>query len=262
MPELPDVESFRRTASDVAVGATVTAVTDVDPRVLRGTTPQGLGQALKGAHIDTAERHGKWLWLRTDRRSDVLLHFGMTGGLHQHDGHEQACEHDRVALVLDDDTRLALHMQRLLGGLWLVRSEADAHRITGALGPDALDLDGHDLQDLLGASRATLKSALMDQERLAGLGNELADEVCWQVHLHPETRCTELTGRHWEGVAEALGRVLDVGLDMGQVPRAEGFLNDAREDDDPHCPRCGARLRNDTVAGRTTWWCPKEQSAP
>lgn len=262
MPELPDVESFRRTATDVAVGATVSAVTDVDPRVLRTTTPQGLGQALKGARIDAAERHGKWLWLRTDRRSDILLHFGMTGGLHQHAADEPACEHDRVALALDDNTRLALHMQRLLGGVWLVRSDADARRITGALGPDALDLDSEDLQDLLGDSRAGLKSALMDQERLAGLGNELADEVCWQVRRHPETRCTELTEQDWGDLAESLGRVLDVGVDMGQVPRADGFLNDAREDDDPHCPRCGARLRNDTVAGRATWWCPKEQSTP
>lgn len=262
MPELPDVEGFRRTADDVAVGRTVTAITATDERVLRNTTPQGMGRALKGARVDAVQRHGKWLWLRTDQRCDLLLHFGMTGGLHPHTADEPACGHDRLVLALDDDTHLAVHMQRLLGGAWRVRSEAEAREITGALGPDALGLDGDDLQELLGGSRATLKSALMDQERLAGLGNELVDEVCWQVRRHPATGSADLTPSDWDDLAEALARVLDVGVDMGQVPRAEGFLNDAREDDEPHCPRCGTRLRRDTVAGRSTWLCPKEQPAP
>lgn len=262
MPELPDVEGFRAVAEDTAVGRTIRAVSDVDPRVLRTTSPQGLGRALDGARIDGADRHGKWLWLRTDRRSDLLLHFGMTGGLHPHPTDEPPCAHDRLVLVLDDGTRLALHMQRLLGGAWLVADEDEARSITGELGPDALDLSADDLRELLGDSRAGLKSALMDQERLAGLGNELADEVCWQVHRHPATPCTELSDDDWRGLADAVARVLDVGVDVGQVPRAEGFLNDAREDDEPHCPRCGQRLRRDTIAGRTTWWCPKEQPEP
>lgn len=167
-----------------------------------------------------------------------------------------------LRLVLDDGTRLALHMQRLLGGAWLVSDPAEAQRITGALGPDALDLAGDDLQERLADSRGGLKSALMDQERLAGLGNELADEVCWQVHRHPATPCSDMDDADWDQLADAIARVLDVGLDMGQVPRAEGFLNDATEDGDPHCPRCGARLSRGTVAGRTTWWCPKEQPEP
>ena len=73
MPELPDVEGFRAVAEDLAVGRTVTGVTVDDDRVLRTTTPQGLGQALRDAPIEATERHGKWLWLRTDARSDLLL---------------------------------------------------------------------------------------------------------------------------------------------------------------------------------------------
>lgn len=262
MPELPDVEGFRAVAEDLAVGRTVAGVTVDDDRVLRTTTPQGLGQALRDASIDATERHGKWLWLRTDARSDLLLHFGMTGQLHGHDADDEACEHDRLLLTFDDDTRLALHMPRLFGGAWLVRSESEARDITGELGPDALDVDADDLRALLADSRAGLKSALMDQDRLAGLGNELADEVCWQVEIHPATTCSDLDDEAWDELADAIAHVLDVGIDVGQVPHRDGFLNDVRDDDDPHCPRCGTALSRDTIAGRTTWWCPEDQPAP
>lgn len=262
MPELPDVEGFRAVAEDVAVGATVRRVETTDDRVLRNTTPQGLGQALADARVTGTERHGKWLWLRTDASSDLLLHFGMTGQLHAHDEGDGACDHDRLLLDLDDGTRLALHMPRLFGGAWRVRDASEARDVTGALGPDALGLDADELRDLLADSRAGLKSALMDQGRLAGLGNELADDVCWQVRVHPATRCADVADPTWGELADALGHVLDVGLDVGQVPRRDGFLNDVREDDDPHCPRCGAPLERDQVAGRTTWWCPEEQPEP
>lgn len=262
MPELPDVDGFRQVAQGAAVGRRIDAVTVDDDRVLRTTTPQGLGQALSGATVEAAERHGKWLWLRTDATSDLLLHFGMTGGLHTHADDDPGCEHDRLALRLASGTRLALQMQRLLGGAWLVRSDDEGRAITGQLGPDARRLDAAGLRERLADSRATLKSALMDQERVAGLGNELADEVCWQVRVHPGTSCRDLDDDGWAAVARTLSRVLDVGVDQGQVPRGEGFLNDVREDDDPHCPRCGTRLRRGTVAGRTTWWCPQDQPAP
>ncbi len=118
-------------------------------------------------------------------------------------------------------------MPRLFGGAWLVRSESEARDVTGQLGPDALDLD--------------------------------ADEVCWQVEVHPATTCADLDEGTWDALADAIGGVLDVGIDVGQVPHRDGFLNDVRDDEDPHCPRCGTALRRDTIAGRTTWWCPEDQ---
>lgn len=264
MPELPEVETARRCAEDHVLDHTITAVACDEPLLLRNTTPQGLGRALHGATITSVDRTGKWVRLTTDARSDALLHFGMTGSLRWHDdgdgGHGEY-EHVRVTVDGDAPGVLALRMPRKFGGMWLVRDDDEREEITGVLGLDGLDAGPDDLRDLLGGSRAGLKSALMDQDRVAGIGNLLSDELCWQIRTHPAVRCRDL-GDVWDDLAAALARALDVGLDLGHVPTAEGFLLDARDDEDPQCPRCGAPLARGTIAGRTSRWCPREQPDP
>lgn len=260
MPELPDVEAHRRLADRHAVGGTVASVSCSDPQILRDTTPQGLGRALSRATFTAAQRHGKWLWLTTDAASDVLMHFGMTGALHWHpDG--DACERDLVRFHLGGGM-LAYAVTRKLGGVWLVGSERERGEVTGPLGIDALDLDERAAREALAGSRAGLKAALMDQARIAGIGNLLADEVCWRVRVHPATRCADLAEGCWAALAEALAQVLDAGIEAGQVPADAGTLTGARDAEDERCPRCGEPLAAGTIAGRTSRWCPREQPAP
>lgn len=261
MPELPDVEAQRRLAQRHAVGATVDAVRCPVPEILRSTTPQGLGRALSGATIESAERQGKWLWLATSAANDLLAHFGMTGELHWHPEDEPVCEGDLVHLLLDGGV-LAYHAIRKLGGVWVVRGEDERREVTGELGVDALEADGEVLRERLGDSTASLKSALMDQRLVAGIGNLLADELCWQVRLHPALSCPDVPDSAWEDLAEALSRVLAAGIAAGQVPAEEGFLTAVREEDDPRCPRCAAQLARSTIAGRTSRWCPQDQPDP
>lgn len=262
MPELPEVETARRYAERRVLDHTVTAVACDEPLLLRNTTPQGLGRALTGSTITSVDRTGKWVRLTTDARSDALLHFGMTGSLRWYrDGAHGDADHVRFTVDGDDPGVLALHMPRKLGGVWISRSDAEREEITGVLGVDALDAGADDLRALLGSSRAGLKSALMDQDKVAGIGNLLSDELCWQIEVHPATPCTDV-GDVWDDLADALARALDVGLDLGHVPTADGFLLDVRDDEDPQCPRCGAPLAQATIAGRTSRWCPREQPDP
>lgn len=93
------------------------------------------------------------------------------------------------------------------------------------------------------------------------IGNLLSDELCCQIEVHPATPCTDV-GDVWDDLADALARALDVGLDLGHVPTADGFLLDVRDDEDAQCPRCGAPLAQATIAGRTSRWCPREQPDP
>lgn len=261
MPELPDVEAQRHVARRYAVGGSVAAVSVQDRQILRNTTPQGLGRALRGATIEGAQRHGKWLWLVTDARSDVLVHFGMTGSFHWHAEDASPCRHDLVRLTMKGGV-FAYNATRKLGGVWVVRTDAEREQITGPLGLDALDADEDALRERIGGSSAALKAALMDQTRLAGVGNLLADEVCWQAKVHPATRARDLDDRAWGEVADALAHVLDVGIDVGQVPEEEGFLTRVRDDRDAGCPRCGASLAAGTIAERTSRWCSREQPDP
>lgn len=268
MPELPEVETARRVAERRLVGKVVVGIECDDPRLLRSTSPQGLGRAVSGATVVAAERTGKWVRLATDATSDVLVHFGMTGSFHWHaqepDEDEHGlppCEFDHVRWSTAEGV-FALHMPRKLGGCWLVRTDEERREVTGRLGVDALDADADTLRAELADSRAGLKSALMDQDRVAGIGNLLSDELCWQVAIHPSTPCDTLDDAVFDELADELARALDVGLDLGHVPTADGFLLDVRHRDDAACPRCGERLVSATIAGRTSVWCPAEQPDP
>ena len=258
MPELPEVETYRRRAEEGLVGHRVAHVACDDELLLRNTSPGGLGRVLADATIEDATRTGKWVTLRTDANQDVVVHFGMTGSFHRHDDGDR-CEFDHVRLVLDDGAVFSLHMPRKLGGVWVVRDADERDEVRGSLGVDALEADADDLRAALAGSRGGLKSMLMDQEKVAGVGNLLSDELCWQVRHHPATPCDELDDAVFDELADELARALDVGLDLGHVPTTDGFLLDVRGDGGP-CPRDGSDLEEDRIGGRTSRWCPQCQA--
>jgi formamidopyrimidine-DNA glycosylase len=257
MPELPDIEGFRRVLADHAAGREVRAVTVPDEALLEGTTPQGLGQALRGRRLAEPRRHGKWLLGPTEDGPLLLFHFRMTGELVWADDGEHHA-HDRVVLRFDEG-ELRYREQRRLGRLWLVRRESEVTEVTGELGPDAQEVDRQQLGELLAGRQAMVKSALMDQRRLAGVGNELSDEVLWDARLNPRTRTDELSEADLDRLHGSLHRVLERSVAAGRIPEQPGWLESQRGADDPRCPRCGTALRRATVAGRTAHWCPNCQ---
>lgn len=264
MPELPDVEGWKRYVNRFAAGRSVERVEVTDPNVVRNTTAQGLGQAINGRTIENAERAGKYLLVRTGEPTHdptVVLHFGMTGELVWRTDPDPPHDHDRVLFHLDGG-RLDYRTQRKLGGVWLAGSGTDVGEITGELGPDAADLTRDQLVDLLEGRRGQLKSALMDQDLMAGVGNELSDEILWQACLHPHTSVGDLDEDELDALHEALESVLSESVRHGRIPRADGWLESVRDDDEPDCPRCGAPIDRIDAAGRTSYVCPEEQPAP
>jgi formamidopyrimidine-DNA glycosylase len=99
----------------------------------------------------------------------------------------------------------------------------------------------------------------MDQRLIAGLGNLMVDEIAWRARVNPRARVARLSGRRIDRLWEAMTEVVRDSLPTGRVPPAEGWLTGVRDAREPCCPRCGARLRKSTVAGRTTAWCPRCQ---
>lgn len=257
MPELPDVEGFRRVLADHAAGREVRAVTVPDEALLEGTTPQGLGQALRGRRLAEPRRHGKWLLAPTEDGPVLLFHFRMTGELVWADDGERH-PHDRVVLRFDEG-ELRYREQRRLGRLWLLRSETALTEVTGALGPDLQEVDRERFAELVAGRRAMLKSALMDQRRLAGIGNELSDEILWDARLNPRTPTSDLSAADLDRLHASLRRVLEQSLEAGRIPEEPGWLESQRGADDPRCPRCDTALRRRTVSGRTAYWCPECQ---
>ncbi len=185
----------------------------------------------------------------------------MTGYLSWAHHSEPRHTHDRIVFVCEGG-ELRVNMMRKLGGVWLASDEGEVAEITGPLGPDAWQLSLEDLGDLLAHRGGGIKSALMDQEFVAGIGNILADETLWQARIHPRRRGGHLARDEIAALHSALRHVLEVSVDHGHLPRHRSWLTSARDVGDPLCPRCDTRIEKGSVASRTTYWCPSCQPEP
>lgn len=259
MPEILEVETYRRTAAR-ALGRRIATVQADDAWFLKGgISGAEVEAALTGARLAAARRRGKLLMVDLDDGPVLGLRFGMTGRLlvdgaagidrleYSSDRDDPAW--DRFALGFDDGGSLVLRDPRRLGGVELDPDEQ-------ALGPDAWTVGVAGLRDAVAGSVAPLKARLMDQSRLAGMGNLLTDETLWRAGLAPDREAGSLAPNELRRLHRHLRRVLDE-LDARGGSHC-GDLHDQRHRDG-HCPRDGAALRRDTVGGRTTYWCPRHQ---
>src|SRR5206468_12664672 len=191
MPELPDVESFRRYFDATSLHQ---RIDDVDVRnayVLKGVSGRELARRLKGRSFESTRRHGKHLFARADSNVWLRLHFGMTGSRRYFKGEEKAPPHTRVLFVFAKDYRLAFDDQRKFGQVGLLE-DVDEFLRKRALGPDALDIDVAEFKAKLARHRGAVKSILMNQRLIAGIGNIYADEILFHTRIHPATQIARL----------------------------------------------------------------------
>jgi formamidopyrimidine-DNA glycosylase len=259
MPELPDVEGFRRVAAR-ARGRTVRSVAVRDAGVLRGVSAARLECGLRGRRIGEPYRRGKWLMVPVGADQVLAFHFGMTGGLLLRPAHEPAHPHDRVLIRLGDE-ELRYRDQRKLKGLRL-EDRASASNLLSDLGPDAAGLTQQELDRALTGRRARVKTVLLDQSAVAGLGNLLADEILWRARVHPARPAADLDRAERGRLLAGTRRVLRTAMRDGRVPPRRAWLTGRRDRERPDCPRCGSVLRHRAVGGRSTYWCPGCQPEP
>ena len=237
-----------------------------DARVLRNVTPTEFYPRIAGCRFGEPHRHGKWLYLPTDGPM-LLWHNGMTGQLHfvSHDsrGPEPTTELASVRLTISVDGGLLRFADRRgLGGLWVTDPDAELAAITGAQGPDALGIALATFQTLLQGRRGSVKSTLMQQLVLAGLGNMLSDEICWRAHVHPGRSVATLSDGEVRQLHRALGFATRTAADHGAIPRTPRWLSSTRDLEPAPCPRCRTELRRTRLNGRTAIWCPRCQRQP
>ncbi len=261
MPELIEVEAYRRLAEARALDREIAEVVALDAWWLKGgLTADALADALCGRRFAAARRKGKRLLLETSENGPVLgLRFGMTGRLLV-DGYagvdsllyssdREVARWDRLVVRFADGGDLRVRDPRRLGGAELDPDEA-------RLGPDAASLGPAALAGLLRGSRAPLKARLMDQARLSGLGNLLVDEVLFQAGLDPTREAGSLTPAELRRLHRWIRRTI-TDLDTRGGSHTGEFLP-ARQPGGV-CPRDGTPLVRRTVGGRTTWSCPHHQ---
>src|SRR6266513_305501 len=255
MPELPDVETFKRYLNATSLHQ---RIDDVDVRnayVLKDVTARKLARGLKGRRFESSRRHGKHLFVHANGDVWLRLHFGMTGSLHYFKNDEQAPRHARVLFVFAGNRRLAFDDQRRFGQLGLLK-DVDEFLKKRALGPDALDLDLRGFRKILGNRRGAVKSVLMNQQLIAGIGNIYADEILFRARMHPATEISSLGDKALTKLFRAtryiLNRAIAAKADVNQIPRSWLLPHRGKGG---KCPRCGRKLRSAKIGGRTAWFC-------
>ncbi|GAA5126618.1 Fpg/Nei family DNA glycosylase [Pseudonocardia adelaidensis] len=255
MPELPDVEGFRRVLAEHGAGRPVQGVDVLDRGVLRGIAPKPFAERLRGRRLEEPSRHGKWLIVPVRDGPVLLAHFGMTGSLEWAPDGVERHRHDRVVFVLPGG-ELRYRDMRKLQGLRLAADDGEVEKVLGDVGPDALTVTRAQLRELLRGRRRQVKPALADQSVLAGLGNLLADEILWHARIHPRRTCAVLTDDDLARLHRSMRSVLRRSVAAERVPPRPSWLTGHRDDRPGSCPRCGAALAHGRTGGRGTTWCP------
>jgi formamidopyrimidine-DNA glycosylase len=259
VPELIEIELYRRLA-DRCVGRRIAGVCAPDAWYLKGGLDRAqLEAALVSGDVAAVRRIGKVLLVDLRDRPTLGLRFGMTGRLLvdgdpaierlEYGSARAVAAWDRFGLRFEEGGDLVIRDPRRLGGVVLDLDER-------GLGPDAATVDARQLGHVLAASGTPLKVRLMDQRRLAGLGNLLTDEVLWRAGLSPCRPGGSLSARERGRLAATVRSTVAELTQRGGSHT--GDLQPARRRDG-RCPRDGRPLRRDTVGGRTTYWCPSHQ---
>jgi len=261
MPELPDVETFKRYINSTALRKKIKQVEVKVASLVEGSSGKALSKALTGKRMTKTDRHGKYLLARLSSKKWLVLHFGMTGDLHYYKADDEEPDYTALRLDFANGYHLAYTNRRKLGKIALV-DDPDELAEKKDLGPDVYsdELDADRFIDIIRRSNGGIKTALMNQSMMAGLGNVYADEVLFQTGFHPGAKVTALSDKNLKQIHRGIRRVLKTTINHGANPKQfpRTYLTGNREKGD-NCPKCGGRLKKTTVSGRPTYYCPDHQ---
>lgn len=270
MPELPEVETIRAQLAPRLEGRQLTRVEILDPRLTRPFDLFEVAEELEGDRIVSVGRRGKYLVLRLESGLVLLVHLRMTGSF----GFEPT-SHERAVIELDDGTRVVYRDVRRFG-TWLVLDDAEIDTyLAGKNGPEPLGprFTSEWLAAMLAMRRAPVKSVLLDQRVVAGLGNIYADEALWRARINPLRPAAMLDRDDVRRLHRAIREALKVGIDrqgstLREYATPEGSSGRMQEEfraygrEGEPCPRCGTPITKARVGGRGTWFCPRCQPLP
>ncbi|MDX1624214.1 MAG: DNA-formamidopyrimidine glycosylase family protein [Gemmatimonadota bacterium] len=259
MPELPDVEVFKEYLDATSLHQRIEVAHVLYEDLLRDVSASTVRRRLKGSELASSRRHGKHLFAEIGDDGWLRLHFGMTGELEYYEDGERP---DHAALVLDfpDDNHLAFLNTRRFGEIGLV-DDVDAFVEERGLGPDALSdgFDRDDFREALSGRSGTVKSALMNQSRMAGIGNVYADEALFHAGIHPKASPKDLGEETIGELYRTARRVMRRAIEARVEQFPDDFLIPRREEG-AECPVCGGEIEKIEVSGRPTYFCGEHQS--
>jgi len=274
VPELPEVETVRRRIAPLVEGATIAGAEIVDPRLTRPVSPSLVADALVGERIAAVERRGKYLLWRLESGRTLVVHLRMTGSLlHFPAGDLPADAHRRATLALDTGAAVGYRDVRRFGTWELLDDGHLRPYLASRLGPEPLapSFTSARLARIVAGRRAPIKAVLLDQRRIAGIGNIYADEALWRARIHPRRPAGELDAPEIAHLHRAVRAALRRGVELNGSTLRDYVTPDGEGGGMQHefhvygrlgepCDRCGRPIARIVVGGRGTWLCPRCQT--
>jgi formamidopyrimidine-DNA glycosylase len=287
MPELPEVETVVRQLEPEVEGHRIERLEVLDARWSRPVPPERIGDAVSGATIEGLGRRGKYILVGLDGSRTLVMHLRMTGNLILREGEEMLDpsegrrlyesersteeRHLRARFVLDDGRELWFTDPRRFGEAFLIEDDKLEERFVNlGIEPFSPEFTPEALGVMAAGRTAPLKSFLLDQSGVAGVGNIYADEALFRAELHPLSPAGSMKPEHLEALRDGVVAALEAGIDAGgssiddyrdargeKGAMQDEFLVHTREGED--CPRCGETIARIVVAGRSTYFCPNCQ---
>jgi formamidopyrimidine-DNA glycosylase len=267
LPELPEVETVRRTLEPVLTGRKLKRVRIDDLRLTRPYDPVHIAAELQGERVAQVDRRGKYLVVRFASGRALLVHLRMTGSFHV----DEEASHERAVVELDDRRRVSYRDVRRFGTWLLLEPDEVQPYLDAKVGEEPLDalFTVAHLADRLGSRKTSIKAALLDQRTLAGLGNIYTDEALWWSRIHPLRPAESLERDEVRHLHRAIRRSLERGIARQGADLGDGVYRGGRmqkefkvygREGEP-CDRCGTPIAKTRVGGRGTWFCPSCQAA-
>ncbi|MCA0044255.1 bifunctional DNA-formamidopyrimidine glycosylase/DNA-(apurinic or apyrimidinic site) lyase [Celeribacter litoreus] len=279
MPELPEVETVRRGLEPSMSGVKIMRA-DVNRQDLRWPFPERMVERLTGARVLQLRRRSKYILADLDRDETLLIHLGMSGRMtvsgdplgqfvHEHPAQEK---HDHVVFHMENGARVTFNDPRRFGAMDLIPSGAEAtHPLLAKLGPEPLGnaFSEEHLVTALKDKQSPIKSALLDQHIVAGLGNIYVCEVLFRAGIHPARRASRISAARVASLVPIIREVLLEAIDAGgsslkDFRQADGELGYfqhsfkvyGREGGACVTDNCDATIKRITQSGRSTFFCP------
>lgn len=256
MPELPEVETFKRYLDSTSLHRRITGLEVRDAYVLKRVSARELIRRLKGRRFENTHRHGKHLFVCAGDELWLRLHFGMTGSLEYLKDDQAAPKTARVLFRFTDNCGLAFDDQRKFGEIELIK-DIDEFLQERRLGPDALEISLSQIKAIVGKHHGALKTILLNQQLIAGIGNLYADEILFRARIYPGIEAARLNeknlGRLFRATRCVLERAIALKTDFNRLPKSWLLPHRGKRG---RCPRCRRGLRSATIGGRTAWFCP------
>lgn len=273
MPELPEVETVKRTLSEFIIGRSIMVLTVHKASVIKIPEAEEFASLVTGRTFDSVERRGKYLLLNLSGGYLMVVHLRMTGRLVYIKAEEPVKKHTHVIFHLDNGYELRFTDQRRFGCIWVVAKEERA-KISGlcSLGPEPLGVEFTRvlLGEALRGRQTKIKAFLLNQKMIAGIGNIYADEILFASGIHPERRAGSLNEEEIDRLYTAIRDILSTAVQH----RGTSFSDyvDGRGEKGSHqfhlrvyqqagkdCPRCGSKIIRTKVGSRSSYHCPECQ---